>query len=158
MSKTIKNQGILFFSLILFSSLISCGDHPLNSKNLKSGFIKEAGIYNISNKKSRNILVKELKDGSIIFAIRNSSNKILFQQNLNETFSKYHYWTLYVDTNSNLWYYNSDYSSSQGILFDEESQQYEMKDFCHVKLELPKEFKKELELKNSFKNCKSFGK
>ena len=31
-----------------------------------------------------------------------------------------------------------------------------MKDFCKIKLQIPKEFKKELELKNSFKNCKSF--
>jgi len=156
MSKTIKKHGILFFSLFLFSILISCGNSPLESRNLKSGFINEPGIYHISNQKRRNILVKELKDGSIIFAIRNATNKILFQQSLNQTFSKYHYWALYVDTNSNLWYHNSDYDSSQAIIFDEKTQQYEMKDFCQIRLELPQEFKKELELKTSFKNCKSF--
>jgi len=146
----------LFFSLFLLSILISCGNPELESKNLKSGFINKPGIYRISNQKRRNILVKEFKDGSIIFAIRNSTNKILFQQSLNKTFSKYHYWALYVDTNSNLWYYNSDYDSSQAILFDEKTQQYNMIDFCQVKLELPQEFKKELNLKSTFKNCKSF--
>lgn len=156
MLKNRKRQRTLFFTLFLLSILISCGNPPLQSKNINSGFINEPGIYYISNQKRINLLVKELKDGSIIFAIRDSKNKILFQQSLNETFSKYHYWALYVDTNSNLWYYNSDYDSSQAILFDEKTQQYDMKDFCKIKLQIPKEFKKELELKNSFKNCKSF--
>ncbi|MFH7002338.1 hypothetical protein [Flavobacterium bizetiae] len=154
-SKNTKKRAILFFSLLLLSILISCGNQPLESKNLNSGFINEAGIYHISNQKRRNILVQELKDGSIIFAIRNSTNKILFQQSLNETLSKYHYWTLYVDSNSNLWYYNSDYDSPRAILFDEKTQQYNMVDFCERKLKLPKEFKKELELKNSLENCLS---
>lgn len=139
---------------VLFLVFLSCGNSELRYKTIKSGFINEPGIYTNPYHK-RNILVKELKDGSMIFAIRNSENRILFQQSLNETFSMSHYWVLYVDKNMNVWYYNSDYDSSQAILFDKKTQQYKMINFCTIKLELPKEFKKELELKNSFGNCVS---
>lgn len=142
---------------VLFLLCLSCGNSGLRYKTITSGFINEPGIYT-NPYQQRNLLVKELKDGSLIFAIRNSRNKILFQQSLNQTFSKYHYWALYVDTNFDVWYYNSDYDSPQAILFDEKTQQYEIKDFCKIKLELPQEFKKELELKNTFKDCQSFSK
>lgn len=88
--------------LFLLFCFIACGNSALETNTIKSGFIREPGIYNIGNLKRnhRNILVKELKDESIIFAIRDSKNKILFQHSLNETFSKYHYWCLYVDEKS----------------------------------------------------------
>lgn len=148
------------FHLLLLFCFISCGKSGLESKSIKSGFISEPGIYYIHNSKHRNVLVKELKDDSILFAIRDSQNKILFQQSLNETFSNYHYWCLYVDENSNIWFYNSDYMSSKAILFNENTKLYEMKDFCNVKLKMPKEFEEELKLKNSFENynCKSLSK
>lgn len=145
-------RNILY--LFLFFCFISCGNPPLESKTIKSGFITESGIYYIRNLKHtnhRNILVKELKDESIIFAIRDSKNKILFQQSLNETFSKYNYWCLYVDEKSNVWFYNSDYMSSKAIIFNENTKIYETKDFCNIKLKLPKEFEKELKAKNL--NC-----
>ena len=154
MSAIIKKAKILFLHLLLLSLFISCGDPGLDHKNLQSGFIYEAGIYSNPHQ-GKNILVKELKDGSLIFAIRNSRNKILFQQSLNQTFSKYHYWALYVDINFDVWYYNSDYSSSHAILFNKETQVYEIKDFCDAKLQLPEKFRKELKLKNKLNNCES---
>lgn len=154
MFKIIKKVKILFFPILLLSLFISCGDPGLDYKNLKSGFIYEAGIYS-NPYQQRNLLVKELKDGSLIFAIRNSKNKILFQQSLNQTFSKYHYWSLYVDINFDVWYYNSDYDSPKAILFNKETQVYEIKDFCYHKLQLPDEFRKELKSKNSLQNCES---
>ncbi|WJS96982.1 hypothetical protein NYQ10_11110 [Flavobacterium johnsoniae] len=130
---------------------MSCNNYQLNYKSIKSGFLYEDGIYTIPGK-DRNILIKELKDESKIFAIRNGKNKILFQQSLDETFSPYHYWVLYVDQNANVWYYNSDYMSYQTILFNQKTQQYEMKDLCRYKIQLPSEFKKEIDA-NSSKIC-----
>lgn len=154
-------RNILY--LFLLFCFISCGSPALESKTIKSGFISEPGIYYIRNLKyrnHRNILVKELKDESIIFAVRDSLNKILFQHSLNETFSNYHYWCLYVDENSNVWFYNSDYSSTEAIIFNENTKLYEMRDYCNVKLIMPKEFEKELKAKTSFENynCKSLHK
>jgi len=154
MFEIIKKVKILFVHLLLLSLFISCGDPGLDHKNLQSGFIYEAGIYSNPHQ-GKNILVKELKDGSLIFAIRNSRNKILFQQSLNQTFSKYHYWTLYVDINFDVWYYNSDYSSSKAILFNKEIKVYEIKDFCDAQLQLPEKFRKELKLKSTLLNCES---
>lgn len=154
MFEIIKKVKIVFLHFLLLSLFISCGDPGLNYKNIKSGFIDEAGIYSNPHQR-KNLLVKELKDGSLIFAIRNSRNKILFQQSLNQTFSKYHYWVLYVDMNFDLWYYNSDYDSSQAIIFNKKTQVYELKDFCYYNLQLPDEFRKELKSKNSLQNCES---
>ncbi|WP_055726138.1 hypothetical protein [Flavobacterium chungangense] len=144
----IKSMSFHILFLVLF---ISCNNSELRSKNIKSGFLYDAGIYNIPGK-NRNILIKELKDGSKIFAIRDHNNKILFQQSLNETFSANHYWLLYIDKDTNVWYYNSDYISHQAILFNKKTQKYEMKDFCTSKLHLPSEFKKEIET-NTSKVC-----
>jgi len=146
--------------IMLFLILVSCNNSEFKSNRIKSGFINEPGEYSIFLKdfKTRKIIVKQLKDESIIFAITDNSNKILFQQNLNETFSSYHYWCLYVDVDANIWFYNSDYSSSKAIIFNKKTELYEMKDFCNEKLLLPKEFKKQLDLKSTLQNCKSINK
>lgn len=144
----------LLFSILF---LISCGNSELKRENIRPGFIKEAGIYNIinPNRKHRKVIVKEFKDESLIVAITDSKNKILYQQNLDETFSKYHYWCLYVDSNINLWFYNSDYGSTKAIIFNNETGIYDIKDFCETDLSLPKDFKDELKTKNTLENCKS---
>lgn len=149
------NKNILF---LLFLCLTSCNESELKTQQIKSGFINKPGIYSIFQRdfKSKKILLKQFKDESIIFAIKDIHNKILFQQDLNETFSAYHYWCLYVDEHANVWFYNSDYDSPKAIIFNHMTKSYEIKDFCKTKLLLPKEFRKELEVKNSFKNCKSF--
>jgi hypothetical protein len=146
--------------VVLFLILVSCNDSELKSHRIKSGFIYEPGEYSIFLKdfKTRKIIVKQLKDESIIFAVTDNLNKILFQQDLNQTFSSHHYWCLYVDANANIWFYNSDYSSSKTIIFNKRTALYEMKDFCNEKLVLPEEFKKELSLKSTFQNCKSINK
>jgi hypothetical protein len=145
----------LYLLSILF--LVSCENSELKRKNIKSGFIDEPGIYNIlnPNQKHRNVIVKQFTDGSLIFAVRDSKNKILFQQSINEYFSNYHYWCLYVDSDINLWFYNSDYGSTNAVLFNEKTGIYEMKDFCETKLILPKDFKEKMKTKNTLQDCKS---
>lgn len=151
----LKLMKIFFFCVLSFL-IVSCNNSELRIKTIHSGFIEESGIYNLPRKKI-NILVRELKDGSIIFAIRNSQNKILFQQSLNETFSQFHFWKLYVDENANIWYYNSDYISSKALLFNEKTQLYEIKDFCSTQFQLPFKFKKAIE-HTIDKNCQSLKK
>lgn len=152
MIENVKRRIRIVINITLTLLFLSCNNSQLTYKSIKSGFLYEAGIYSVLGK-DRKILIKELKDGSKIFAITNRNQKILFQQSLNQTFSAYHYWTLYVDKNADIWYYNSDYMSHNGILFNKETQQYEMKDFCKLKLKLPIEFKTEIE-DNASKVCK----
>ncbi len=147
-------KTLYLLSIILF---ISCGNSELKRENIKPGFINKPGKYNIlnPNQKHRTVILKEFKDESLILAIMDSKNKILYQQNLNESFSKYHYWCLYVDNDINIWFYNSDYGSSKAIIFNNETGSYEIKDFCETRQSLPKDFKKELKTKNTLENCKS---
>jgi hypothetical protein len=146
---------LLFLIFLLF---VSCNESELKRQRIKSGFINKPGIYSVFQRdlKTKKIVLKQFKDGSVIFAITDIYNKILFQQELNQTFSPYHYWCLYVDEQANVWFYNSDYSSSKAIILNPETELYEVKDFCETKLILPTEFRKELELKSTFTNCKSF--
>ncbi|KFF15791.1 hypothetical protein [Flavobacterium hydatis] len=146
---------LLFLIFLLF---VSCNESELKRQQIKSGFINKPGIYSVFQRdlKTKKIVLKQFKDESIIFAITDFHNKILFQQELNKTFSPYHYWCLYVDEQANVWFYNSDYSSSKAIILNPDTQLYEVKDFCEIKLILPTEFRKELEVKNTFTNCKSF--
>ncbi|WP_409416361.1 hypothetical protein [Flavobacterium sp. PS2] len=148
-------KSILF---LMFLLLASCNESEPKRQRIKSGFINKPGIYSVFQRdlKTKKIVLKQFKDESIIFAITDIHNKILFQQDLNETFSAYHYWCLYVDEHANVWYYNSDYDSPKAIILNPETELYEIKDFCKTKLLLPTEFRKELELKNAFTNCKSF--
>lgn len=155
LSKTSKNKMKLAYLLPILI-LLSCGNSELKRENIKPGFIDGPGIYNILNKNHirRNIIVKEFTDGSIMAAITDSHNKVLYQQSINECFSKYHYWCLYVDSDINLWFYNSDYGSSEAILFNNSTNSYEVKDFCETQLALPKDFKEELKT-HTLDNCKS---
>ncbi|MCV9927191.1 hypothetical protein OIU83_05985 [Flavobacterium sp. LS1R49] len=148
-------RTLLFLIFLLF---VSCNESELKRQQIKSGFINKPGIYSVFQRdlKTKKIILKQFKDRSVIFAITDIYNKILFQQELNQTFSPYHYWCLYVDEQANVWFYNSDYSSSKAIILNPETELYEVKDFCETKLILPTEFRKELELKNTFTNCKSF--
>lgn len=147
-------KSLFIISILCF---FSCSNSEQQPYTIHSGFIGEAGSYNIidSNNLRRNVIVKEFKDGSTIFAIRDSKNEILFQQNMNLTFSKYHYWCLYVDNSVNVWYYNSDYNSTKAILFNKNTDSYEEKDFCELNLNLPKEFLERLKKTASLENCKS---
>lgn len=146
---------LLFLIFLLF---VSCNESELRIQRIKSGFINKPGVYSVfqSDLETKKIFLKQFKDGPIIFVITDIHNKILFQQNLNQPFSAYPYWCLYVDEQANVWFYSSDYDSPEVILFNPETELYEAKDFCRTKLLLPKEFRKELELKSTFTNCKSF--
>ena len=145
---SVKRRIRIILNIILILLFVSCNNSKESYKSIESGFLYETGIYHIPGK-DRNILFKELKDGSKIFAVRNRKNKILFQQSLNETFSAHHYWALYVDQNADIWFYNSDYMSYRAILFNQKTQEYEINDLCRFKIKLPLEFKKEIKAKAS---------
>ncbi|MBF7091548.1 hypothetical protein IUY40_08345 [Flavobacterium sp. ALJ2] len=150
-------KNLLFLLFLLF---VSCNKSELKRQQIKSGFINKPGVYSVfqNDLETKKIFLKQIKDEHLIFVISDIHNKILFQQNSNNpfsTFTPYNYWCLYVDEQANVWFYNSD-DSPKVILFNPETKLYEAKDFCRTKLLLPKEFRKKLELKSTFKNCNSF--
>lgn len=146
-----------YLYIVLTLCFLSCSNSEQKKYSIHGGFIVEAGLYKFidSNNLRRNVILKEFKDGSTIFAITDLKNKMLFQQNINLTFSKYHYWCLYVDNDVNIWYYNSDYSLTKAVIFNEETDSYEEKDFCELKLNLPIEFLERINKKATLENCKS---
>ena len=144
-------KSIIFTLLLLI--ITSCRRQSEKIETIQDGFITETGIYYWGNK---TIILKNIDENSKILGIVNEKNKIIYQQPLNMVFNNSHYWTLYAEGNQNIYFYNSDYSESQALIWNSNENKYEEKDFCKVKMDLPIEFVKELKSKATLINCKSF--
>jgi hypothetical protein len=140
--------------LLLLLSLVSCRYSEKPMETIHSGFIEEAGRYNMFKNNNR-ILIKECVDGSLFFGVTNRKGKLVYQQSMNRMFSNYHYWNLYVDREGNIWTYNSDLGTTEVVLFDAETQQYTVTDYCKTQLALPKEFANAMQSHNALDNCAS---
>ena len=141
-------KNILVFLIVI--SFARCNHDDKIPKN-HFGFIEKSGIYYLGNWNT--IVVKDIEDNSEIFAVKDINNEILFQQTLNETFSNYHYWKMYVDKEGNIYYYNGDYQDSKALIWNKNEKKYHTVNFCFTKIELPLEFKKEIS--EHIDNCKS---
>ncbi|MFC7772472.1 hypothetical protein [Flavobacterium sp. GCM10027622] len=140
--------------LLVLLSLVSCRYSEKPIQSIRSGFVEEPGRY-FMFKNFNYLHLKECVDGSLFFGITNRKGKLVYQQSMNRMFSNYHYWSLYVDKEGNIWTYNSDLSTTEVVVFDAETQQYTVTDYCTTKLPLPKEFEKEMKTHNALKNCAS---
>jgi len=143
-------KNILFCLITLV--FISC-----NSRNdnfiFKQGLIKTKGTYITSDNK---IIIKEFKNGSLIYAIANKNNEILKQQSIMQAFNKNSYWSLYFDGKENLWFYSSDLNITKVWLKDKLTNSYEEFNFCLDKINLPEEFEDELNT-NVSEYCDRYG-
>lgn len=131
----------LFFAIFL----ISCNNVRNENTYLKEGFISKEGNYYAKNIK---VVVKKLDDGSFIYAICDRYNKNLYQSNIMQPFSQYHFWMIYLDNKENIWTYNSDFDSRKVIIKEHNSKLYFEKDPCLINISIPKE------IHNKFKELK----
>lgn len=127
--------------------LISCSNPKVNIP-IKEDFISKEGNYYTKNIK---VIVKKLDDGSLIYAICDRFNKNLYQSNIMKPFTKYHFWMMFIDTNENIWIYDSDYDSKKVITKDDNNQYIE-KDYCEDNMQVPKKFEQRLKELN-IKKC-----
>jgi hypothetical protein len=133
--------------ILLIFLLISCSNPKANIP-IKEGFISEEGNYYAKNIK---VIVKKLDDGSLIYAICDRFNKNLYQSNIMTPLSKYHFWMMFIDTNENIWIYNSDYDSKK-VIVKGGNNQYIEKDYCDRNILVPKKFKEKLK-EHNIKSC-----
>ncbi|OCA72455.1 hypothetical protein BBI01_10050 [Chryseobacterium artocarpi] len=109
-------MGKITIILMLFL-IISCdrsNSYAKNDKNLgvfvkENTFISSPGIYYF---RDFSIVVKEFKDDTIIYGVFDYYNNLLYQRNINVPISNYMKWTIYIDNQGRLWFYNTDYQET----------------------------------------------
>lgn len=107
------------FTLIIISLflIISCNKNSNYTRNNKdtgtfvknNTFINSPGIYYF---RDISIVVKEFKDNTIVYGVFDYYNKLLYQRNINNSISNYMKWTVYIDNQGQIWFYNVDYQET----------------------------------------------
>lgn len=67
--------------------------------------MEHPGLYRFP---TTNLKLSELTNGTLIFAVEDKNQNLLFQNNLFRAFSKFQKWTIYVDELENYWFHSSD--------------------------------------------------
>jgi hypothetical protein len=132
---------------LIYFFLTSCREEVNQIQFSKGGMITKKGIYLC---RKITILVKSFEDGSLVYAVTDKRNKIIYQQSIYLSFSDSQFWRIYVDKNSNVWFYSSDIQESNVLVKDSKSNEYIIKNFCEEVLTIPKELLKELSNKDDF--------
>ena len=95
-------KSILIINILFL--FISCGNKEEIYKK-QVGFVEHPGLYRFP---TTNIKLSELTNGTLIFAVEDKNQNLLFQNNLFRAFSKFQKWTIYVDELENYWFHSSD--------------------------------------------------
>jgi hypothetical protein len=107
--------------LVLLVFICSCCKND-NDRFIKNNeFISEPGNY---YHKTIKIIVKEFKDGSLIYGIADLKNNIIYQQEINHSFSNNSRWVLYIDKNDNIWFHTSDLQLTSVLLKGSRKDEY----------------------------------
>ncbi|WDF61673.1 hypothetical protein PQ462_09845 [Flavobacterium sp. KACC 22758] len=128
--------------LVLLVFICSCCKND-NDRFIKNNeFISEPGNY---YHKTIKIIVKEFKDGSLIYGIADLKNNIIYQQEINHSFSNNSRWVLYIDKNDNIWFHTSDLQLTSVLLKGNRKDEYVYKRINdNNTVPIPNEFKLKL--------------
>ncbi len=95
-------KSILIINILFL--FISCNNKEKVYKK-QVGFVEHLGLYQFP---TTNLKLSELTNGTLIFAVEDKNQNLLFQNNLFRAFSKFQKWTIYVDELENYWFHSSD--------------------------------------------------
>jgi len=139
-SNTMKSLILSIFVLVIFS----CNSKESSQRFIKNDeFITVPGIFYF---KSIKIEVKEFNDGSLLYGIADKKSNIIYQQNINETFSNYSKWMLYVDDKDNIWFYTGDLQLTSVLLKGNNSKtDYVYKKIIDNSIKIPEAMKKKID-------------
>ena len=129
------NKSVFVFLIIVFFSCERKDEIHFAKTN---DFINQTGTYYFNKNK---IVIKEFKDGSLIFGVADNHNKVLYEHSIFRSFSGFSKWGLYIDIKQNIWFYTSDYQEYSVILKDSVENKYHYKKLDENSVEIPKEFK-----------------
>lgn len=116
-------MGKLTLILALFL-IISCDKSSSLTRNnnnktgvyiKKNTFINSPGLYHF---RDVDIVVKEFKEGTIVYGVFDINNDLLYQRNINNSISNHMKWTIYVDSSNQIWFYNADYQETNVFIVE----------------------------------------
>lgn len=122
--------------------MTSCGRNDKSNQFLKANdFVTEAGIYYYKDSK---IVVKEFKDGSLVYGVFDKRNNIIYQQSIIESFSNSK-WLIYIDLADNIWFYTSDLQLTSVLLKENgDGIDYNYKKITNDSIKIPEEMKSKI--------------
>jgi hypothetical protein len=130
--------------ILMIIFMFSCQRKDKNNQFVKSNqFIYSPGIYYYKQTK---IIIKEFNDGSLIYGIADKLNNIIYQQNINQSFSNNSNWFIFIDKNDNIWFFTSDLQLT--TVLTKRNDTYEYKKIANNSGEIPNEMKTEIESNN----------
>lgn len=113
--------------IITLFLLISCDKNSnfiRDNNDKKSGvfvkrntFINSPGLYYF---RDIDIVVKEFKEGTIVYGLFDLHSKLLYQRNINASISNHMKWTIYIDNQGQIWFYNADYQETNVFVVEGE--------------------------------------
>ena len=130
--------------LLIIILMFSCDRNEKSNKFIKNNeFISEPGIY---YHKSTKVIVKEFKDGSLIYGIADKRNNIIYQQSINQSFSDNGSWMIFIDTKDNIWFYTSDLQLTTVLVKQSETSSYVYKKITDNNTDIPNKMKSKMEV------------
>lgn len=95
-------KNILIINILFL--FISCSNKEEVYRK-QAGFVEQAGLYRFP---TTNLKLSELTNGTLIFAVEDKNQNLLFQNSLFRAFNKFQKWAIYVDEFENYWFRSSD--------------------------------------------------
>ncbi|GAB0156596.1 hypothetical protein CHRYSEOSP005_18620 [Chryseobacterium sp. Alg-005] len=110
--------------IIALFLLISCDNNSNFTRNNKNRgvFIKQNTFINSPGRyyfRDLTIIVKEFKDDTIVYGVFDYYNNLLYQRNINTPISSHMKWTIYIDNQGQIWFYNVDYQETNVFIIEE---------------------------------------
>jgi len=112
----------LIIALFLLVSCNKNSNFARDNNDKKSGvyvkrntFINLPGLYYFND---IDILVKEFKEGTIVYGLFDLHSKLLYQRDINNSISNHMKWTIYIDDKGEIWFYNADYQETNVFIID----------------------------------------
>lgn len=131
--------------LLMLIFIFSCDRNEKDNQFIKNNeFISEPGVYYY---KSTRIIVKEFKDGSLIYGIADKLNNIIYQQNINQSFSNNGNWAIFIDQKDNIWFYTSDLQLTTVLIKGSTANTYTYKKIANDSADIPNEMKSKINAK-----------
>jgi len=124
--------------------MCSCDRNDKDNQFVKNNeFISAPGIY---YHKSTKIIVKEFKDGSLIYGIADKLNNIIYQQNINQSFSNSGNWSIFIDQKDNIWFHTSDLQLTTVLIKESTANTYTYKKIANNSADIPSKMKSKIEV------------
>jgi hypothetical protein len=133
--------------LLMLVFMFSCNRNDNDKLFIKNNeFISEPGVY---YHKRTKIIVKEFKDGSLIYGLADKRNNIIYQQNINQSFSNNGSWMIFIDEKDNIWFYTSDLQLTTVLIKEKAEDTYTYKKITDSSFAMPDKMKSEIQKKTN---------